>query len=660
MKLADSFPGMDPLVKPPIQQQQSIDNNDLKKPPKWLRKPIGATFAFGGRLISFSNSTPNQVSITQVITEPELVEQTLLFDTVIKQNNLIDYCIQRADQQENSDNRLMWYFLKSNFVENPRSELLNLLGYDINDMKTKYNAMIKPDQMDEFTNDMNNININPEHNNEIFDSIAANYKINSVKESAKKKIISLQSNDDIENKITEAILTGNLEAAVDLCLDNGYPTEAIIIANNSGADLLKKAQNRFFLEKQNNITNLVNSLIENEWNSVVENCPIKSWKQALVAVLTHSSNNYHELCEKLGKRLLDESVKDSSMLSSAILCYICAGNVEQLIDAWQLKQHKDLTKQSVEELHNLAEIIVLLQKGNMLHGRTTELNIQSCNLLINFANHLINQGQLHYALNYLNDANNEKLNELKDRIYFAIGQKTLQQQQQSVLPNHHQGFIQQQRNQRSNSTSSGYGNLPYTSMNQGYNTQQWGGGQSQYQAPGLPPPSIPTPQTIPSSVPMSSNEILTQPPRPPSSSGTIGSGTSLHRNKYVLDPSVRSNQPTNNLYGSMSYNNQQQSISTQQVPFYPTPTSNASLYNTPTVPNTFTPMQPTLNHPSMPPMNNTYDYNYSNNMQPQSYSEPPPPPALMAREKNPTPPPGWNDPPTIRSRSRTTSQSQVS
>lgn len=45
-KIADSFPGMDGYMQPPpIQQQQSVVSVDLSKPPKWLKKPVGASFA---------------------------------------------------------------------------------------------------------------------------------------------------------------------------------------------------------------------------------------------------------------------------------------------------------------------------------------------------------------------------------------------------------------------------------------------------------------------------------------------------------------------------------------------------------------------------------------------------------------------------------------
>ena len=51
--IADSFPGMEnmqpvaPAAKPKSQSVQ------LKKPPKWLKRPCGASFGFGGKLVTF-------------------------------------------------------------------------------------------------------------------------------------------------------------------------------------------------------------------------------------------------------------------------------------------------------------------------------------------------------------------------------------------------------------------------------------------------------------------------------------------------------------------------------------------------------------------------------------------------------------------------------
>ena len=42
-KIVDSFPGMDPFTQaPPLQQIET--KSILKKAPKWLKRPFGATF----------------------------------------------------------------------------------------------------------------------------------------------------------------------------------------------------------------------------------------------------------------------------------------------------------------------------------------------------------------------------------------------------------------------------------------------------------------------------------------------------------------------------------------------------------------------------------------------------------------------------------------
>jgi hypothetical protein len=44
-QIADSFPGMDAFVQAPLpQQQQQQSPVDLRKPPKWLKRPVGASF----------------------------------------------------------------------------------------------------------------------------------------------------------------------------------------------------------------------------------------------------------------------------------------------------------------------------------------------------------------------------------------------------------------------------------------------------------------------------------------------------------------------------------------------------------------------------------------------------------------------------------------
>lgn len=68
------------------------------------------------------------VNISQVVTEPDLVERSTKLEEVLANGNFIDYCRQRADEMADQHNRYVWYFLKANFENDPHSEMLNLLG----------------------------------------------------------------------------------------------------------------------------------------------------------------------------------------------------------------------------------------------------------------------------------------------------------------------------------------------------------------------------------------------------------------------------------------------------------------------------------------------------------------------------------------------------
>ena len=51
---------------------------------------------------------------------------------------------------------------------------------------------------------------------------------------------------DLDSLISQALLVGDYESAVDLCLHGGRMADAIVIASAGGATLLEKTQKRYF------------------------------------------------------------------------------------------------------------------------------------------------------------------------------------------------------------------------------------------------------------------------------------------------------------------------------------------------------------------------------------------------------------------------------
>lgn len=85
---------------------------------------------FGGKLITFRNDAgaSHTVTISQVTTEPELVERSTKLEEVLSNGNYIDYCRERAEETQGQHGKNVWNFLKANFESDPHAKMLDLLG----------------------------------------------------------------------------------------------------------------------------------------------------------------------------------------------------------------------------------------------------------------------------------------------------------------------------------------------------------------------------------------------------------------------------------------------------------------------------------------------------------------------------------------------------
>ncbi|XP_062716424.1 protein transport protein Sec31A isoform X2 [Aedes albopictus] len=719
-KIADSFPGMENIGHEPAPQlaaQTQPTCNDLKRAPKWLKRPAGACFGFGGKLVTF-NGNSRTVTVNQVITDLELVDRSNRLEKVLAEGTFVDYCRQKADQSNDQHSRFLWYFLKANFEEDPHAEMLNLLGYHSEDMVNKFKkytdcgkettapAAEQVNPVDGLADQMAGLSRTMD-NNAVFDAIAAGNKLlNDQKPAADGELKSdendkkayapyrIHTGQDSEGLICEALLTGNLEAAVELCMNAGKTTEALILAMNGGSDLLARVQLRYLKNSESYLANIISALVTEDWSGVVTQCTIDSWKEALVAALTHCKNQLPLLCERLGERLQIEAGNDTELARNAILCYICAGSTERLVEAWNLQKSNnpggdfvngdaDKNNNSNRDLQELVEVAMLLQKALEMQGRATTVSGKLADLLSQYASLLAAQGSLNSALTYVGNSADPGMEDLRDRLYYALGHKSnVPVQQNAYYSTGQRGSVSNQQPPAFNPMFPTIGQaakiknwqqantppvpapapvptIPQPMSQPSWNTSPFQTGlppqQQPMAAPFAPPPSIPPVATKPPMGPPMSAEQ----PRPSSVNSQSGA-TPLSRAKYVLDPSVTSGPSYGQTPANMYNPNAYQPTPTQQFNQFNTqPISQqppASLYNPSQPPqqtNNFKPFTPApLVQPGgMSP--------YIPGVSPLDVSAPvpaaasaAPPPPMANIQKNPTPPPGWNDPPALKSTSR--------
>ncbi|KAH8233407.1 hypothetical protein KR026_007815 [Drosophila bipectinata] len=685
-KIADSFPGMDQFAQEPIPQQATqVVYHDLTRAPKWMKRPCGVAFGFGGKLVSFDN-TSKTVKVQQLTTESGLVERANALERSLAEANYSEYCRQRADETADQHGRYIWYFIKANFDLNPKEEMLNLLGYNKDDIDSKFSKFIKEtdpnSDVDTLTTRISTLTHSD--SSEVECDQSTNYSTDNSQTQENKfdgNAIDSQNQNDFaapprpqfkipsgehtDSLISEAILTGNVEAAVELCLEANRIPEALIIASTAGIEILNRTQTRYLLQQKSELSHVISALVSRDWLDFVNRCTVDSWKEALAAALRHSERKAADICERLGDRLLAECGTSAEYTRNAMLCYICAGSLDKLVSAWyqlkRLEQKNPGYKPSTTELQDLAELVMLMSKSLEQQGVAVDLAGRFAGFLTEYGSLLASQGALTAALQYITTlgggdvSENDVLQSLRDRINNAVNLDYVQPQAaQAGAP---LGYPQQRIR---GSFSQSQPAVPL----------QYGQPSNQYAQPSWPAPAPPAPTTYPVAQPPPQifnpqpvkPEPLAHPPRPlsnassssgppPSSGAGLTGGSGLHaRSKYVLDPSVAA--PTSS-YG-MPYNPVPAPVPSA-VPFPgapapgPTvpqpsavPTYNSNAFN----PNPLAPAQPYNPSPFMGGQQNSFlpGVNPIETLPPQAA-----PPVIQNVQRNPTPPPGWNDPPALKS-----------
>ncbi|XP_070636760.1 protein transport protein Sec31B isoform X10 [Bos indicus] len=156
-KISSSFSKGQPL--PPLQVPEQVAQASLipplKKPPKWMRRPAGVSFAFGGKLVTFGlPSTPvhqvpqpclRLVFISQVTTEPELLAQSAELQEALGSGNLLNYCQNKIHQASLQSEKMLWQFLKVTLEKDARMKFLKLLGYSKDELQKKVATWLRSD-----------------------------------------------------------------------------------------------------------------------------------------------------------------------------------------------------------------------------------------------------------------------------------------------------------------------------------------------------------------------------------------------------------------------------------------------------------------------------------------------------------------------------------
>lgn len=448
-KISSSFNNLDPFgtgqILPPLQVPEQVAQTTvippLKKPPKWIRRPVGVSFAFGGKLVTFGltkapgqqiqQAYPHEVFISQVTTETEFLLRSRELQMALQSGNLLDYCQGKIQKAKLPFDENLWNFLKVNLEQDSRTKLLKLLGYSKEDLQKKITSCLSnriPDKQtlpeaDE-TNGAQPDRLLINSSDDVAAVSSSAFFDNLIPQNM--STLEIPVTEDTDGLISQALLLGNFEGAVELCLRAERFADAIILAIAGGENLLKETQKRYFAKNKTKLSVLLSSIVQQNWQDIVCTCDLQSWKEALAILLTYSKHeDYTQLCDMLGARL--ESEGDAALSNDACLCYISSGNVERLVECW-VKNHETSSPLALQDL--IEKVMVLSRSIEMLRGTAGPApGPVLAERITQYASLLASQGCLAAAMNYLPSSSKELLIEqLRDRLFHAQGENVADQQ----------------------------------------------------------------------------------------------------------------------------------------------------------------------------------------------------------------------------------------
>lgn len=325
----------------------------LKQTPMWLKRPVGATFGFGGKLVSFSSAAPNQskVKISTVPIDSGVNAAMERFEKTIQQGNLAAVCDEKAQDAKSEDEKSEWQILKALFHQDTKAKLVEYLGFKAEDIATP-----DPEKEEEGEGGEGDGQAKGEKRDRLSaffgdgddsENFLASLSIRSTQTARTNNPFRIYTGDETkaDKAITKAVVLGEYERAVDVCLKEDRITDAFMLAICGGDPCIDKVKAAYFTKKSNgpNYLRLLASVVgKNLWD-VVHNADLANWREVVGALCTHASDSeFPDLIEALGDRLEEEyrSKNESGLRQAALLCYLGGSKLHKVVGIWIGELHE--------------------------------------------------------------------------------------------------------------------------------------------------------------------------------------------------------------------------------------------------------------------------------------------------------------------------------
>ena len=360
------------------QSQPQTASFSLQKAPKWLERPCGASFGFGGKVVTFTRSEVDGASkrqsvirISHFAVDTEIGNVTEAFEAAMSEHDLNKICESRIAQANLDAEKEDWKVIETLTAANPRKELINYLGF----LKDEGEAAGEPSKLSAKDDEdgLSAARANGTKNNRLSSFFDSNQDgDNFLSDLAATKgaktnnpfHIYSDSEPESDKQITRTLMLGQFDKAMEVCLREDRLSDAFMIAICGGQQAIDKVQKAYFTKQASGprYLRLLASIVgKNLWD-VVYNADLGNWREVMATLCTYASaEEFPDLCEALGDRLEEElthNPEHASLRNDASFCYIAGSKLEKVVGVWiaELESNEkmamqDSTKDSTFSVH---------------------------------------------------------------------------------------------------------------------------------------------------------------------------------------------------------------------------------------------------------------------------------------------------------------------
>ncbi len=401
------------------------------RPPKWLQRPCGVSFGFGGTVSWYNNC--GVVKSTRIVTDRTLVERSKQLSEALESRALQEYCAAKVAATSSERDVAEWSLLQVLCASDQRRLLLSYLGLseptspssagaDHGSAEADAGGTQSTVSCDDSLDAVNLVSqmetteeavalqaskaaqaaqasVAPEATNEHgveqrnqSDEAALPTAKAKVKGAVAGAVIRAPSMPAaLERKLSLAILNGNFNGAVEFCLEAGRVADALVLAASGGPELWTATRDRYLRSSSTPFMATLAAVVNQDFNRFVAETDIHKWKETLALINTYAApEELSGLCNQLGDRLEADP-------AAATLCYMCAANIERTTQLWERYHAPSAEAGETSALLEMMEKLAIFQEA----AQTTEGFAFVAAKVTEFAEMLAAQGCMYQAMQYL-------------------------------------------------------------------------------------------------------------------------------------------------------------------------------------------------------------------------------------------------------------------